>query len=81
MSDKISIDLCRAYRQAFTTEAGKRVLEDLLKAYPPDRSPFDCNGAWSSDPVAAAFRSGQSSVTKAISDACKAGELIPQKTP
>ena len=81
MSDKISIDLCRAYRQTFTTEAGKRVLEDLLKAYPPDRPPFDCAGVWSSDPVAAAFRSGQSSVMKAISDACKAGELIPQKTP
>lgn len=77
----MAIDLAKAYKETFSTPAGKRVLADLLADFPPDRPPFSCNGAWSSDPVAAAFRSGQSTVTKQIVDAMQAGDIIPKPTP
>lgn len=56
-----------AYAQCFSTDAGKKVLADLIRRHPPAASRFkDENGKYDPDPIAAGMRDGAAAVVAAI---------------
>jgi len=76
--------LALAYKKTFGTEAGKRVLADLLTMFPPDRTRIDARST-QANPLAAMIGSihfdGSTAVTKRILDFIKEGEAKPTTPP
>lgn len=64
-------ELAMEYATVFLgTDTGKRVLADLLKKFPPNAASFDLARP---EPLSAAIKDGQKSVTREIEDAVRLG--------